>query len=78
MEAGEKIIWDSGFVYDIGYFIETNEKFYFNNFDTKVELITGVVQGEAYRISNEILPGTEKNLNLMYAKYKREYKFPEK
>ena len=68
MKKGDKIIWDSGFGYEIGYFIEDTEKQMYNSY--KIDLITGVVQEETLRSKDEIILYTKENQSRMKAKYK--------
>jgi len=67
MKKGDKIIWDSGFGYEIGYFIEDSENKMYNSF--KVELITGVVQEETLISKDEIIPYTKESQEQMSNKY---------
>lgn len=75
MKAGDRIIWDSGFGYEIGYFIEDGEKQMYNSF--KIDLVTGVVQEETLRSKDEIIPYTLENQNQMKVKYKYDKAFSE-
>jgi hypothetical protein len=68
MVKGNKIIWDSGFGYDIGYFIENSEKIMYNSY--KIELVTGVIQEETIRSKDEIIPYNIENKIKMIKKYK--------
>ena len=68
MKKGDKIIWDSGFGYDIGYFIEDSEKIMYNSY--KIELVTGVIQEETLRSKDEIIPYNIENRIKMTTKYK--------
>ena len=52
MKKGDKIIWDSHFGYEIGYFIEESNENMYNTY--KVDMITGIVTGEFYHSKNEI------------------------
>ena len=75
MKKGDKIIWDSGFGYEIGYFIEDAEKQMYNSY--KIELVTGIVQEETLRSKDEIMLYTKENQSLMKAKYKYDKAFSE-
>ena len=75
MKKGDRIIWDSGLDYEIGYFIEEAEKQMYNSY--KIELITGIVQEETLRSKNEIIPYTKENQSRMKAKYQYDKTFSE-
>ena len=75
MKKGDRIIWDSGFGYEIGYFIEDAEKQMYNSY--KIELITGIVQEETLRSKDEIIPYSKENQSQMKAKYKYDKAFSE-
>lgn len=68
MKKGDRIIWDSGFGYEIGYFIEDSERKMYNS--CTIDLLTGVVQGESLRSKDEVLPYTKENQEKMVSKYK--------
>lgn len=75
MKKGDKIIWDSGFGYEIGYFIEDSEKQMYNSY--KIELVTGIVQEETLRSKDEIILYTTENQIKMKNKYKYDKIFSE-
>jgi hypothetical protein len=75
MKKGDRIIWDSGFGYEIGYFIEDAEKQMYNSY--KIELITGIVQEETLISKDEIIPYTKENQNRMKVRYKYDKSFSE-
>lgn len=76
MEKGDKIIWDSGWGYEIGYFIEeTIGDTCFMHNPYKVNLITGVVIGETLKPRREVIPYTEEISNRMLKTYGYEYIF---
>ena len=74
MKAGQKIVWDSGFGYEIGYFLGEDPN---NSFHYRVTLITGRVQGEVSMPQNEIKPCHENQLWIYHAKYGYSHKFPD-
>lgn len=66
-KKGDKIIWDSRFGYDLGYFIgDTNENMY-NTFG--VDLVTGIVGGKLFVYESEVLPYNEDTIKEMSKKY---------
>ena len=67
-KKGDRIIWDSGFGFEIGRFIEDSEHQMYGSY--KVNLITGVVQGESLRPSSEIKPLNEETIKEVSKKYK--------
>lgn len=66
-KKGDRIIWDSGFGFEIGRFIEDSEHQMYGSY--KVNLITGVVQGESLRPASEIKPFNEETIKEMSEKY---------
>ncbi len=68
MKKGDRIIWNSGFGYEIGYFVEFLENKTLD-YDCKVELITGVVQGVTMKNFNEIEQYTDKRQSHLKSKY---------
>ena len=75
MKKGDKIIWDSHFGYEIGYFIGENDNVVYNTY--KVELITGIVTGVTSRSKHEVIPFTDEALKQMIKKYKYTKTFTE-
>jgi len=66
MKTGDKIIWDSGFGYDLGYFVSEEDCIYNN---VRCDMVTGVVHGvNSYRKS-EVIPYTEEKHEEMNTKY---------
>lgn len=72
-KKGDKIIWDSGFGYEIGYFIEESNEFMYHSF--RIDLCTGVVQGQCLRYQGQIKPYNEQTISEMVSKYGYEKKF---
>jgi hypothetical protein len=68
-KKGDKIIWDSHFGYEIGYFIEDSKHQMYDSY--KIDLITGIVQGESLRPSSEIKPYNEETFKEVCEKYNR-------
>ena len=68
MEKGDKVIWDSGFGYEIGFFIEESDNYMYNSY--RINLTTGVVTGSTLRDKDRIIPHTEENIKQMEFKYK--------
>jgi hypothetical protein len=73
MKQGDKIIWNSGFGYDIGYFISESDDVMYNSL--KINLVTGIAQGDTLRSRDEILPYTDENIESMISKYNYEKKW---
>ena len=73
MKKGDKIIWDSGFGYEVGYFIEDGDKKMSNTY--VIELVTGVEKGRTYRSKDEITFYTPENKNRMKSEYKYDKTF---
>ena len=67
MKKGDKIIWDSGWGYDIGYFIGESKTQYHHY---KVNMVTGVVQGECTYPISEIKPYSEELIKELRERYK--------
>lgn len=67
MKEGDKVIWNSGFGYEIGYFINESDENIFNT--SKVNLITGIVIGECLRTKREVIPFTPEKLDEMVKLY---------
>lgn len=74
-ETREKIIWDSGFGYEIGFFIREANDIVQNT--VIVELITGSQIGSALRSKDSIHLYCEETLEKMYKKYKYWHNFSE-
>lgn len=70
---GDKIIWDSFFGYELGYFICESDKTMYNSY--KLDLKTGIVQGEALRSKQEVKPFNEETIKEMVKKYRIEKTF---
>lgn len=67
MKKGDKIIWDSGFGYEVGFFIgEGNDKMY-NSY--RINLVTGSVEGDSLRSKDEVIPYGKEEIKLMFNKY---------
>ena len=75
MKKGDKIIWDSHFGYEVGYF--SNEKGVMYN-TSEVDLVSGIVHGKLSVTSYEILAFTKEiveSLNVKYNKTSDMYKY---
>ena len=73
VEPRAKIIWDSGFGYEIGYFIRVSDEIVCNT--AIVELITGSQKGNTLRSKDSIYWYSEESLQKMYKKYKYWHNF---
>lgn len=62
----DKIIWDSGFGYEIGYFLSENGVMY-NTYS--VEIITGICTGEVSNSINEIKPYSKELIKELSKRY---------
>ena len=77
----KKIIWDSGYGYDVGYLVVKLDKPEFNNCDTVIRLASGVTTEIKYNMivqESEVIDFTEENRQKMIEKYysfKKEFKF---
>ena len=72
-KKGQKIIWDSRFGYDLGYFIgDTNHNMY-GTFG--VDLVTGIVGGKLFVYESEVIPYNEDTIKQMVKKYGTEKQF---
>tara|TARA_R110000850_G_scaffold178517_2_gene304459 strand:+ start:103 stop:372 length:270 start_codon:yes stop_codon:yes gene_type:complete len=71
-----KVIWDSGFGYEIGFFIRVSDDIVYNT--VIIELITGNQLGSALRSKDSIVMYDETTLKQMYKKYKYWNQFPYK
>ena len=58
----DKIIWDSGFGYELGYFKNNNSK-------CKIHITTGIVQGELSVDRSEVYAYNSTTIKLMQEKY---------
>lgn len=67
MTKGDKIIWDSGFGYEVGFFIEDADKLHYDTY--RIDLVTGVAQGDSTRPKREVLPHSPEKVAKMEAKY---------
>lgn len=75
MKEGDKIIWDSDFGYEVGYYIKESD---FNIYNTYlVNVCTGIVTGECMHPKHEIIAYNPKNLAEMQNKYGYEKKLIE-
>lgn len=66
-KKGDKIIWDSFFGYELGYFIRKSDKYLYNSY--RINLVTGIVEGETLRSKDEIIPYNEDTIKEMIKKY---------
>lgn len=71
MKKGDKIIWDSGFGYDLCIFIEEKaESVFFIDRPIQLKYTTGICKGsEGLLPKREIIPYNEENIKLMNEKY---------
>lgn len=74
MTKGDKIIWDSGFGYEIGYYIEESKYQYYQH---EVDLVTGNVQGIVAHPMRELRVYTPESIQELTAKYGYEKSFSE-
>jgi len=74
VEPRSKIIWDSGFGYEVGYFIRVADDIMYDT--VIVELITGMQKGNALRTKDSINWYSDEALSIMYQKYKYYNHFP--
>ncbi len=70
---GDKIIWDSHFGYELGYFVGTGSGYY----TFEVDLVTGCSQGLVSFTETEIHQFTDENHAKMIKKYKQTKNFHE-
>lgn len=75
MNNGDKIIWDSGFGYEIGHFISVGKIGYNAKNNFKVNLVTGIATGKVEHSNNEIIVFNEENNNKMFEKYNYIHQF---
>ena len=75
MKKGDKIIWDSGFGYEIGYFIKDSSYNTYHSY--QVNLITGIIEGKCMFSQSEIHLYTEEKQLEMKNKYRYDKKFNE-
>lgn len=68
-KTGDKVIWDSGFGYDLAEFIGEGKRYY----TYEIKLLSGCCVGQliSHHI-NEIIPYTEENYNAMVKEYRYE------
>lgn len=67
MEYGDKVIWDSGFGYDLGYYIRKDDNIYNN---VRCDMVTGIAQREISYSKTEVIPYTEEKHEEMKKKYR--------
>lgn len=75
MNKGDKIIWDSGFGYEIGHFISVGKIGYNAKNNFRVNLVTGIATGKIEHSNNEIIVFDEENNNKMFEKYNYKHEF---
>jgi len=68
MIKGDKIIWDSGFGWEVGFYIRDSDDTIYNTHE--VLLVTGVVNGSIMHPRDEIKPYTKELAKEMKKKYK--------
>lgn len=62
----QKIIWDSGFGYDLGFFIGKG-----NSWNTwLIDKVTGKIKGNVSISKGEIFPYSKELHDILYVKYK--------
>lgn len=67
MKKGDKIIWDSGFGYEIGYFIKNSDYNMYNTY--RVNFISGNIRGISMRSKDKIFKYTSLKISEMKNKY---------
>ena len=71
LKRGEKVVLDSGFGYDIGYFNGAGKNYY----TYSVEMVTGLVQGNCSYPQSEVLRYTDELIVELTKKYGYEKSF---
>jgi len=71
-KQNDKVIWNSGFGYDLGYFIGIDNNQYHNYI---ISMETGIIQGKSSLEMQEIIPYNDENLSKMIDKYGYELVF---
>jgi hypothetical protein len=67
LTEGDRIIWDSGFGYEIGYFIEDSDHVMYHSY--RVNLISGLIIGKSLRNKDEVYKYTDVQVEKLYEKY---------
>ena len=70
MEKGDFVIWDSGWGYDVGYFVQDKGVMYHTNL---LYMVTGVSEGNLSVAPHEIKPFDCQTINTLNRKYGYEY-----
>lgn len=70
MKKGDFIIWDSGWGYDVGYFVQDKGVMYHTNM---IFLLTGVSEGKLSVAPREIKPFDCQTIAALNRKYKYNY-----
>lgn len=73
METGDKIIWHSGFGYDIGYYVGESDDIMYNSYE--IELVSGIILGKTLRDKDQVVPYTASTMTEMVEEYGYEKKF---
>lgn len=68
---GDKVVWDSGWGYEIGYFKGEGNRYY----TYLIDIVTGIVTGECSHRKSEVLPYTDELITKLTAKYGYEKRF---
>lgn len=71
--VGERVVWDSHFGYEIGYFL--GEGVVFNTYS--IDVCTGVITGPCSHSQNEIHKYSDELINSLNKKYGYEKRFSE-
>lgn len=72
-DFNERVVWDSGFGYEIGYFLGEG-----NWYDTwLIDVRTGLIIGECSHSKSEVFKYTTELINKLTAKYGYEKRFSE-
>ena len=75
METGDKIIWDSSFGYEIGYYEHESIT---QHDHVQVSLVTGVVIGSTGKPTNEVKPYSNELDEKLATKYGYKHSFDKK
>lgn len=65
-ELGQKIIWDSGYGYDLGYFLKEGNSYY----TWLIDKVTGKFRGNVSVSKGEVLPYSKELHDKLIEKYK--------
>ena len=71
MDIGDKVIWDSNFGYEVGYFLGDSNAY----FQYSIDIISGKYRGNASVSRSSLKPYTEKLILELILKYGYEKSF---